>query len=64
MRKHTILMLAIALPLTLAGCGGTSSGYASVNINEVLERITKTLVNFDAYLRRYDYEKIASHQVV
>ncbi|MFT5508297.1 MAG: hypothetical protein ACI89J_001371 [Hyphomicrobiaceae bacterium] len=58
MRKHTILMLAIALPLTLAGCGGTSSGYASVNINEVLERITKTLVNFDAYLRRYDYEKV------
>ena len=58
MRKHTILMLAIALPLTLAGCGGTSSGSASVNMKEVLERTAKTMANFDAYLRRYDYKSV------
>ena len=58
MRKHILSILVIALPLTLAGCGGTPSGYASININKVLERITKTLVNFDAYLRRYDYKSV------
>ncbi len=58
MRRHVISMIALILPVTLAGCGGSGTGAANININEVLERTAKTLVNFDAYLRRYDYKEV------
>lgn len=60
MRRHLIQMIVLMLPVTLAGCGGASTGSAPININEVLERAVKTLVNFDAYLRRYDYKEVNS----
>lgn len=58
MRRPKIRMLALLLPLALAGCGGASTGTAEVNLNEVLERTVKTLINFDAYLRRYEYKHV------
>lgn len=58
MPKTAPVLLAVVLPLTLAACGGASSDYAKVNAKEVVDRIAKTLVNFDVYLRRYDYKYV------
>jgi hypothetical protein len=57
MRSTAIKLIAAAFPIALAGCGA-ASGTAPVNIQEVLERTVKTLVSFDAYLRRYDYKHV------
>ena len=44
MRRPKIRMLALLLPLAVAGCGGASTGTADVNLKEVLDRTVKTLV--------------------
>ncbi|MGI9477405.1 MAG: hypothetical protein ACR2PI_11925 [Hyphomicrobiaceae bacterium] len=60
MRNHAIKLIALTLPVALAACGGAPSDTAPINVNQVLERTVKTLVNFDAYLRRYDYKTVDS----
>lgn len=58
MRRQAITLAALMLPVVLAGCSGGAPNSASINVNEVLERTVKTLVSFDAYLRRYDYKQV------
>lgn len=60
MRRYAITLVALTLPVALAACGGAPSGSAPINVNEVLNRTVKTIVNFDAYLRRYDYKTVDS----
>ena len=60
MRQTVMKMIAVAMPVMLAGCGGAATGTAPVNLKEVLERTAKTVINFDAYLRRYDYQQVGS----
>lgn len=58
MRRIFPLVLIALLPVAISGCGGGTPDTAPVNIQAVLDRTVKTLVNFDTYLRRYDYKDV------
>lgn len=58
MRKHLFLTIGILTSAALGGCGGPAADTAPINVNTVVERAAKTLVEFDAYLRRYDYKNV------
>jgi len=56
MFKQSTAVLVVAIATVVAGCGASNTAY--IDANAVLERTAKTLVNFDAYLRRYDYKSV------
>jgi hypothetical protein len=58
MFKQIPMVAAFALSATIAGCSGSGSGTAYIDANAVLDRTVKTLISFDAYLRRYDYKSV------
>ena len=60
MLKQFSIIIVFALSTAIAGCGGSGFGTAYIDANAVLESTVKTFINFDAYLRRYDYKSIDS----